>query len=54
MFGSGRGVVGGVGGEWLTGLGLGFTNSEGNGNRAPIAGSPLASSNIINKHTTSA
>ena len=27
MFGSGRG--GGVGGEWVTGLGLGFTNSGG-------------------------
>ena len=24
-----RGVVGGVGGEWVTGLGLGFTNSGG-------------------------
>ena len=24
-----RGGVGGVGGEWVTGLGLGFTNSEG-------------------------
>ena len=24
-----RGEVGGVGGEWVTGLGLGFTNSEG-------------------------
>ena len=23
-----RGVVGGAGGEWVTGLGLGFTNSE--------------------------
>ena len=27
MFGSGG--VGGVGGEWVTGLGLGFTNSGG-------------------------
>ena len=27
MFGSGR--VAGVGGEWVTGLGLGFTNSGG-------------------------
>ena len=31
VFGSGRGVLGVsgcVGGEWVTGLGLGFTNSE--------------------------
>ena len=26
-----RGGVGGVGGEWMTGLGLGFTNSGGTG-----------------------
>ena len=29
VFGSGRGGVGGVGGERVTGLGLGFTNSGG-------------------------
>ena len=29
VFGSWRGGVGSVGGKWVTGLGLGFTNSGG-------------------------
>ena len=29
VFGSGRGGVEGVGGDWVTELGLGFTNSGG-------------------------